>query len=190
MKKNYGLWITLGVIALLILFLIGSYNGLVGKRNAAQAAWADVETQYQRRMDLVPNLVSTVKGYAAHEEELFTKITELRSQWQSASAAGDTQGAIAAAQGTDSALARLLVVAENYPDLKASTNFLALQDELAGTENRVAVARTRYNDAVKAYNTAIQTFPRNILAGLFGFKPEAFFQAASGAETVPSVSFE
>ncbi len=189
MKKNYTLWIVLGVIAVLLLMIVGSYNGLVSKRTAVDSAWADVEAQYQRRMDLIPNLVSTVKGYATHEEELFTKITELRSQWQTASAAGDTAGAISAAQGTDSALARLLVVAEAYPDLKASTNFLALQDELAGTENRVAVSRTRFNDAVKLYNTAIQTFPRNILAGMFGFEPKTFFAAASGAETAPQVTF-
>lgn len=140
-------------------------------------------------MDLIPNLVATVKGYAAHEEDLFTEITQLRSQWQTASASGDTAGAITAAQGTDSALARLLVVAEAYPDLKASTNFLALQDELAGTENRVAVARTRFNDAVKTYNTAIQTFPRNILAGMFGFEPKTFFAAAAGSENAPQVTF-
>ena len=189
MKRNYTPWIIGGIILLLVLLVIGSYNGLVGKRNNVDSAWADVQAQYQRRMDLIPNLVATVKGYAAHEEDLFTEITQLRSQWQTASASGDTAGAITAAQGTDSALARLLVVAEAYPDLKASTNFLALQDELAGTENRVAVARTRFNDAVKTYNTAIQTFPRNILAGMFGFEPKTFFAAAAGSENAPQVTF-
>ena len=189
MKKNYTLWIVLGIVAVILLWFIGSYNGLVSKRTAVDSAWADVQAQYQRRIDLIPNLVATVKGYATHEDELLTKLTALRSQWQTASASGDTTGAIAAAQGADSALSRLLVVVESYPDLKANQNFLALQDELAGTENRVAVSRTRFNEAVQTYNTAIQTFPRNILAGLFGFQPKTFFQAQAGAENAPTVTF-
>jgi LemA protein len=177
------------VLVLGVLWFIGSYNGLVSKDETANAAWADVEVQYQRRFDLIPNLVNTVKGYAAHEEKLFTEITALRSQWQTARDAGDVNGAITAARGADSAISRLLLVAENYPNLKASENFLSLQDELAGTENRVAFSRNKYNDAVKVYNTAIRRFPTNIVAGLFGFDKKTLFEAQAGSESAPSVSF-
>jgi LemA protein len=148
-----------------------------------------VEVQYQRRFDLIPNLVNTVKGYAAHEEKLFTEITALRSQWQTARSAGDVNGAIAAAQGADGAISRLLLVAENYPNLKASENFLSLQDELAGTENRVVFSRNKYNEAVRAYNTAIRRFPTSIIAGIFGFEKKTLFEAQAGAENAPQVSF-
>ncbi len=194
MAKGLSLGAKIGIgiaIVLVIGFLwfIGSYNGLVSKDETANAAWADVEVQYQRRMDLIPNLVSTVKGYAAHEEKLFTEITALRSQWQTARSAGDVNGAIAAAQGADSAISRLLLVAENYPQLKASENFLSLQDELAGTENRVAFSRNKYNEAVRVYDTAIRRFPTNIIAGLFGFDKKTLFEAQAGAESAPQVSF-
>lgn len=177
------------VLVLAVLWFIGSYNGLVTKDESANAAWSDVEVQYQRRFDLIPNLVNTVKGYAAHEEKLFTEITALRSQWQTARSAGDVEGAINAARASDSAISRLLLVAENYPNLKASENFLSLQDELAGTENRVAYSRNKYNEAVKTYNTAIRRFPTNIVAGMFGFDKKPLFEAQAGSEQAPTVNF-
>ena len=188
-KKNAKkIWIGLGVLALLIiLFIVGTYNSLVRLDNTVDNKWADVETQYQRRVDLIPNLVNTVKGYAAHEKDLFTEITKLRSQW--ASARGNVQRQIQTANQIDSASSRLLLVAENYPDLKASTNFLALQDELAGTENRIAVARQRYNEAVKNLNIKTETFPSNMVANMFGFDEREYFEAIEGAEVAPTVEF-
>lgn len=182
-----------GVAVLLILFVvfwfIGAYNGLVNKQEAVNKAWGDVQASYQRRIDLIPNLVSTVKGYAAHEEGLFTEITELRSRWQGATAAGDVKGSIAAAQEADSAIGRLLVVVENYPDLKANQNFLALQDQLEGTENRINFARQEYNKAAQDYNAATRRLPTNIVAGMFGFTQKPFFEAKAGAENAPQVTF-
>lgn len=189
-KSNMKLWITIGVIALLVLALvgwfIGSYNMLVSLDANAKEKWANVESQYQRRFDLIPNLVSTVKGYAAHEEKLFTEITEMRSRWQGATSIDDK---VEAANGLEGAIGRLLMVVENYPVLKASENFLSLQDELAGTENRVSVERVRYNEAVKQYNVAIKRIPTNIIAGMFGFKEKKMFEAAEGAENAPKVTF-
>jgi len=187
-KNNKSVWIGIGVIALLIiLYIITSYNSLVKLDNLTDNKWADVETQYQRRIDLIPNLVNTVKGYAAHEEELFTTITELRSQW--AAAKGDIGKQIQTANQMEAAISRLLLVVENYPDLKASQNFLALQDELAGTENRIAVARQRYNEAVKNINVKTQTFPSNMIANMFGFGEREYFEAVEGAEIAPTVEF-
>lgn len=189
-KSKMKLWITIGVIAIIVLALvgwfIGSYNTLVTLDNTATEKWANVETRYQRRFDLIPNLVSTVKGYAAHEEKLFTEITKLRSQWQSAATIDDK---VTAANGLEGAIGRLLVVVENYPVLKASENFLSLQDELAGTENRVSVERTRYNEAVRNYNIATKRIPTNIIASMFGFKEKNMFEAAEGAENAPKVTF-
>jgi len=189
-KSKMKLWITLGVVALLVLALVGwfvgSYNMLVSLDANAKEKWANVESQYQRRFDLIPNLVSTVKGYAAHEEKLFTEITEIRSRWQGAT---NTDDKVAAANGLEGAIGRLLMVVENYPVLKASENFLSLQDELAGTENRVSVERVRYNEAVKSYNVAIKRIPTNIIAGMFGFKEKKMFEAAEGAENAPKVTF-
>lgn len=187
-KNSRNIWIGIGVIVILIfLYAITSYNSLVKFDNTVDNKWADVETQYQRRVDLIPNLVSTVKGYAAHEEELFTRITELRSQW--AAAKGNVNKQIATANQLEGAIGRLLLVAENYPDLKASQNFLALQDELAGTENRVAVARTRFNEAVKNLNVKTKTFPSNMIANMFGFDEREYFEAVGGAEEAPTVEF-
>jgi LemA protein len=189
-KSKMKLWITLGVLALIVLALvgwfIGSYNTLVTLDNTAIEKWANVESQYQRRFDLIPNLVSTVKGYAAHEEQLFTEITKLRSQWQSASTIDDK---VTAANGLEGAIGRLMVVVENYPVLKASENFLSLQDELAGTENRISVERTRYNEAVKQYNIATKRIPTNIIASMFGFKEKKMFEAEAGSEKAPKVTF-
>lgn len=187
-KSNLKWWlIGAGVLILvLIAWGAGSYNKLIVLDSGVAEKWANVETQYQRRIDLIPNLVSTVKGYATHERELFTQITELRSQWASAKTVNDK---ISAAQGMDSAISRLLLVVENYPQLKANENFLSLQDELAGTENRVSVERTRYNEAVKSYNIAVQRIPTNIIAGMFGFEEKEMFEAQAGAEKAPIVVF-
>lgn len=190
MKTGMKILIGIGVLVLLgIFWFVGTYNTIVTKSATVDNSWADVETQYQRRVDLIPNLVSTVKGYAAHEEKLFTEITELRSQWQSAAARRDTAASAQAASGIDNAISRLLVVVESYPNLKANENFLSLQDELAGTENRVGLARTRYNAAVQDYNVAIQRFPTNILAGRFGFSARTYFQADAGSDKAPTVKF-
>ena len=189
-KSKMKSWITIGIIAAIILamagWIIGGYNTLVTQDNNVGEKWGNVESQYQRRVDLIPNLVSTVKGYAAHEEKLFTEITELRSRWQGATTVDEKMNA---ANGLEGAIGRLMVVVENYPDLKASENFLSLQDELAGTENRVAVARQDYNAAVKKYNDAVRKVPTNIIASIFGFERKESFEAAEGAEKAPEVAF-
>ena len=189
-KKISTGWYVLGGIAILafilIIWFVSAYNSLITLSESVDTSWAQVENQFQRRADLIPNLVSTVKGYAEHEKSLFTEITELRSQWANAGSRGEK---IQVAQGMESALSRLLVVAENYPQLKANENFLSLQTQLEGTENRVAVERGRYNDAVRAYNIKIQRIPTNIVANMFGYEKEEYFEADEGAQTVPSVQF-
>ena len=178
------------VIALIILipysYLKGTYNSLVTMDEGVKAAWAQVENQLQRRYDLIPNLVETVKGYASHEEEVFLKVTEARSR---VGGAGTVSDKIATNNSLSAALSRLLVVVERYPELKANTNFLRLQDELAGTENRIAVERRRYNESVRAFNTTIRRFPTNILAGIFGFEKAAFFDVPEENQEAPKVSF-
>jgi LemA protein len=187
MKK---VWIVLGVIAAIILLIfgsaIGSRNRFVTMEEGVDAQWANVETVLQRRFDLIPNLVNTVKGYAAHEESLLTEVTRLRSQWASA---GTPDEKVAVANQMQGALGRLMLVAENYPQLKANQNFLSLQDELAGTENRIAVERRRYNESVQAYNVTIRRFPGAMWAGLFGFERRTPFEASPEASTVPTVQF-
>lgn len=179
--------IGVGIFLLLAIFWVATtYNNLISLQNTVDNSWADVETQYQRRVDVIPNLVSTVKGYAKQESDVFTKVAELRSQWQSA---GTVDEKIATAQKIDGAIGRLIAVAENYPQLKSSENFLSLQDELSGTENRISFARTKYNDAVRTYNTATQTVPSNIIAGTFNFKQKQSFKADIGAEKAPEVKF-
>ena len=183
-----NLLIVLVVVIVLASFAgCGTYNRLVGLDEGIDNAWAQVETVLQRRYDLIPNLISTVKGYAKHEKELLEEITQLRSQW--AEAKGTDEKAHTATQ-MEGALGRLMMVVENYPELKANQNFLALQDELAGTENRIAVERRRYNDAVKEYNTAVRKFPGNLFARQFGFqKRDAYFEAAEAATLAPKVEF-
>ena len=169
------------------LWLVGTYNALIALDQNVNTKWAQVETQYQRRVDLIPNLVSTVEGYMVHERETLTQITQLRSQWASAQT---TEEKVQVANQLEGTISKPLLVAENYPDLKASANFLALQDELAGTENRIAVERSRYNEAVRNYNTGILIFPNNIIAGMFGFGERDYFEATTaGAETAPTVDF-
>jgi LemA protein len=163
-----------------------SYNKFVGQEEAVKAQWAQVENQLQRRNDLIPNLVETVKGYAQHEEGVFKEIADARSRLLAAKSPEET---IAAANQQTSALGRLLAIAENYPQLRANEQFNRLMDELSGTENRIAVERMRYNEKVQEYNTSRRQFPANVTAKLFGFKEYPFFQAPPDAKTVPKVTF-
>ena len=185
-----GLLIGLGIVVLLAVIIIApgcaAYNRMVGLDEGAENAWANVETVLQRRYDLIPNLVNTVKGFAKQERELFTEVTRLRSQWGEAKGASEKAQAASRLEG---ALGRLMVVVERYPDLKSNQNFLALQDELAGTENRISVERRRYNEAVRAYNTAIRKFPGRIYANMFGFERRTPFEAAEAAMDAPKVEF-
>ena len=181
------LWTILGIAVVVALLAISTYNGIVTKHETITAKWAQVENQLQRRNDLIPNLVNTVKGYAEHEKTVFEDVTNARSQW---ARAGSVDDKVKAAGAMDSAVARLLLVVENYPTLKADQTFLQLQDELAGTENRIAVERMRYNEAVRDYNVAVRVFPGNIVAGMFDYKsaPE-YFKAEENAKAVPKVEF-
>jgi LemA protein len=174
------------IIGIPLLYLKGTYNSLVTMDENVKGAWAQVENQLQRRYDLIPNYVETVKGYAAHEKDVFIKVTEARSKVAGAQNISDK---ISANNSLSSALSRLLVVVERYPELKANTNFLRLQDELAGTENRIAVERRRYNETVKAYNIKIRSFPTNIIAGMFGFEKAAFFEVPKERQEAPKVKF-
>ncbi|MDA3797962.1 MAG: LemA family protein [Kiritimatiellae bacterium] len=178
-------------IAVVILFItmnwISVYNKIVTYDENIDGSWAQVENVLQRRYDLIPNLVNTVKGYAAHEKGTLEEITKLRSQWGAAKTKGEQ---VAAANQMESALSRLMVVVERYPDLKANQNFLALQDELAGTENRIAVERGRYNGSVKMYNTYIRRVPASFYANIAGFeKSDEYFKADQGAAAAPKVEF-
>lgn len=163
-----------------------SYNRFTSSEEAIKAAWSEVQNQLQRRNDLIPNLVETTKGYAKHEQEIFTSVADARSRLIGA---GSREAKIDAANDLSSALSRLLVIAERYPDLKANAQFARLSDELAGTENRIATERRRYNETVREYNTSIKQFPTVLTARLFGFKPEAYFEAPKEAQQVPKVQF-
>ena len=195
---NKTLLIILGVIVLLILGAVGTYNGLVGNSQAVDASWAQVQNVYQRRADLIPNLVQTVQGAANFEKSTIVQVTEARASVgkvqinQNQAPTDPAQLAqFQQAQGQlGSALSRLLVVAENYPDLKATANFRDLQAQLEGTENRISVERGRFNSAVQAYNTKIRTFPTVLCAGMLGFQQKPYFQATAGAETPPAVRFD
>ncbi|MFY9402031.1 MAG: LemA family protein [Candidatus Omnitrophota bacterium] len=182
--------IVIGVIlavVILIGIIIALYNGIISKHEAITAKWAQVENQLQRRNDLIPNLLNTVKGYAAHEKTVLENVTLARSQWAKASTVEEK---VKAAGEIDAALSRLLFVAENYPDLKADQTFLKLMDELSGTENRIAVERMRYNESVREYNISVRTFPGNIIASNFGYKPATeYFKADDTAKKVPQVTF-
>jgi len=174
------------IIVIVILICMGTYNKLIRLDEGVDAQWANVETVLQRRFDLIPNLVNTVKGYASHEKELLTKVTELRSQW---AAAGTPDEKVAVANQMQGALGRLLLVAANYPALKAHQNFLALQEELSGTENRISVERRRYNDAVVAYNKRIRKYPGSFVAGIKGYDRKTPFESAPEAAAAPVVQF-
>lgn len=185
MKKPLIALAALGVV--LLIMVGGTYNSLVGSRGSVDAAWAQVETQYQRRADLIPNLVATVKGAANFEQSTLTAVTAARTQWQSA---GSRDEKLAAAGQFDSALSRLIVSVEAYPTLQATPAYRDLMTQLEGTENRVSVARMDYNNAVTRYNVQVQQLPTMIVARLLGFTPEKTFQSAPGAENAPTVNFD
>ena len=185
-----ALWIVLGILALLIIIYIAIYNGLVGLRNQVKNAWAQIDVQLKRRFDLIPNLVETVKGYMEHERGTLEAVTKARALAEKVQTAG--AGERAKAEGElGSALARLLAVAEAYPNLKANENFLALQEQLTSTENKISFSRQFYNDTVLRYNNQTQMFPSNIIAGMMNFKAGEFFETAAPAEReAPKVSFQ
>ena len=197
--KHKTLWITLGVIVFLVFAVFswvkGSYNTMVSQDEGVKTAWSQVENQYQRRLDLIPNLVNTGKGYAAHEKETLEGVINARAEATKttidpSNLNEESLKKFQAAQGElSSALSRLMVVMERYPDLKANQNFSELQAQLEGTENRITVERKRFNEVAQAYNTYIRSFPNNILAGMFGFFPKAYFTADAGAEKAPKVEF-
>lgn len=185
MNRSMQVLLVIGLVILLfVAHVAGSYNRLVGMSESVERALSEIDNQLQRRNDLIPNLVSTVKQYAAHEEKIFSEIADARARLAGATTLAEQAEADAA---VNSALSRLLAIAENYPDLKANQNFIQLQDELAGTENRIAVARRDYNNMAREYNTLIRRFPTNIYANLFGFDRVDYFEASESARTVPNV---
>jgi len=191
MKSTWGCLIAavaaIAIVAVIIIIaLVGMYNSLVIKQQAIDAQWSQVETQYQRRYDLIPNLVNSVKGMMKQEQTVFQAIADARTKYGSAT----TVDAKAAAAGeVETALGRLIAVMENYPDLKSSQTVINLMDELAGTENRISVERRRFNDLTRDYNTQIKTFPTNMLAGMFGFTEKQYFKSVSGSDIAPKVEF-
>ena len=196
MKKGLIVILAIAAVVLGLFFWFqGTYNGMVKMDEGVQAAWSQVENVYQRRADLIPNLVSTVKGYAAHEQETLEGVISARSKATQLAVDSDnlTPDKLAQynkAQGElGAALGKLLAITENYPDLKANQNFLQLQSQLEGTENRIAVERQKFNETARKYNTAIRQFPKNIVAGMFGFEKKPYFEAQEGAEQAPKVEF-
>ena len=191
MKK----WIWIGVVAVVAIFFYATYNGFVHREEGLKSAWSNVETQYQRRADLIPNLVNTVKGYAAHETQTLNEVTEARARATSINLSADdlTPERLAQFQRAQaevrSALGRLIAVSESYPDLKANQNFLELQAQLEGTENRIAVARKDFNAAAQQYNVSVRRFPANLVARMFGFGQKPYFESAEGAAAAPQVTF-
>mgnify|MGYP000050639351 CR=1 FL=1 len=191
MKNGSKALIVVVVVVLLFVFwFFGTRNSLVSLKEDVEMQQSQIETTLQRRSDLIPNLVETVKGYATHEEDVFTEIADARSNLAGSIKSGNIQSINEASNVLDSALGRLLAISESYPDLKASEQFIALQDELAGTENRIAVARQYYNEKVRTYNTAVQRFPTSIIAGMSGYYPMQYFEADESANEVPKVNFD
>ena len=196
MKKGYIVLIVVAVVILSIFFWFrGSYNGMVSMSETVSSQWSNVENQYQRRLDLIPNLVNTVKGYAAHEQQTLEDVVNARAKATQTQINFDQldEAAIKKINRTQgelsSALSRLMAISESYPDLKANQNFLELQAQLEGTENRIAVERRKFNESVKNYNAYIRQFPKNMIAGMFGFVPKPYFEATAGAENAPKVEF-
>lgn len=193
MKKTWI--IVIAVIAVIAIYFTSTYNSMVAQEEAVSTAWSNVENQYQRRSDLIPNLVNTVKGYAAHEKETFDAVVSARAKATQTTVSIDDltpekMQAYQRAQGeVGSALSRLLAVTENYPELKANENFKELQAQLEGTENRIGVERRKFNETARGYNTAIRKFPHNIVAGMFGFEKHPYFEAEEGSEKAPEVKF-
>ena len=175
-----------GIVVLLGIFVMSTYNGLIRAKASLDTGWAQVETQYQRRFDLIPNLQATVQGAADFEQETFLAVTNARTQWQSA---GTRTEKVAAVNGFDSALSRLLVTVENYPTLKATDAFRDFMTQLEGTENRISVARKDYNEEVRKFNVFIKVFPRNLLANMFGYESAVFFASDDSADKAPTVAF-
>ena len=191
MKKEKK--VLIGICALLLmvgLWYFGNRNSLVSLKEDVEMQQSQIETTLQRRNDLIPNLVETVKGYSIHEEEVFTEIADARSKLAGSIKSGDIENISKANNSLDSALGRLLAISENYPNLKANEQFISLQDELAGTENRIAVARQHYNEKVRNYNATVQRFPTSIVAGISGYNPMQYFEADENAKEVPKVSFK
>lgn len=194
MKKK-GLWITIGVVAVVVIWCVSAYNGLVSKETTVDEAWANVETVYQRRSDLIPNLVNTVKGYAAHEAQTLQAVTSARANATSITIDPSTatpeemEKWMAAQDEVGKALGRLIAISESYPELKANENFRDLQVQLEGTENRISTERRKYNEVVKEYNVSVRRFPTNLVASIFGFDRKAMFEAQEGAEVAPVVQF-
>ena len=186
-KSSIGIIAIIAIIVIIAIMAIAGYNGMVSKKEAVDSALSDLDVMLQRRADLIPNLVSTVKGYTNHENEVIDKITEARAKLTSANSVEEKSKAN---NELSSSLNALMVVVENYPDLKSSENFKQLSDELAGTENRIAVARKDYNNSVKTLNTTIKKFPNNIIAGMFGFEKAEYFEADESSSEVPNVNFE
>lgn len=199
MKKTWIIVIAvipvIAIIAVIAIYFTSTYNSMVAQEEAVSTAWSNVENQYQRRSDLIPNLVNTVKGYAAHEKETFDAVVSARAKATQTTVSIDDltpekMQAYQRAQGeVGSALSRLLAVTENYPELKANENFKELQAQLEGTENRISVERRKFNETARGYNTAIRKFPRNIVAGMFGFEKHPYFEAEEGSEKAPEVKF-
>lgn len=191
MKSKNGLLIALGIIVLVIVLIVGSgigtYNSIVSSEENVTKALSNIDTQLERRADLIPNLVNTVKGYMKHEQSVVDSITKARENLVGATSLEDKDKAN---KELTNAISQLYVIVENYPDLKANTNFISLQDEIAGSENRVAVARKEYNEAVNSYNSMIKRFPNSIIASMFGFEKKDYFEADEGSKDVPNVSFE
>lgn len=193
MKKGSGIIIILAIVAVLVLWGVKAYNGLVSQDEAVSAAWSQVENMYQRRADLIPNLVATVKGYAEHEQETLEAVVAARAKATQVTVNDLSEESVQKfqqAQGeVSSALGRLLAVVENYPDLKANENFLDLQAQLEGTENRIAEARRAFNETAKTYNTQVRSFPANLIASAFGFSAKGYFTADESASQAPKVEF-
>jgi LemA protein len=195
MKKSKSALILILVVALVALWGVKAYNNMVSQEEGVSTAWANVESQYQRRADLIPNLVNTVKGYAAHESETLQAVVNARTKATSINidaenmTAEQLQEFQKAQSEVGGALGRLIAVAENYPDLKANQNFLELQAQLEGTENRIAVERKNFNEAAKKYNTYIRKFPQSLLSGVFGFDKKPYFEAEEGSQKAPTVQF-
>lgn len=184
-----ALWVVIGIVVVFLIIMLSTYNGLVGLRNQMKNAWAQIDVQLKRRYDLIPNLVETVKGYKIHERETLEAVTNARNLAQNMSSAGAGERSKAETE-LSSALGRLLAVVENYPDLKANQNFLALQEELTSTENKISFSRQYYNDSVLRYNNKTQMFPSNMVAGMFGFKAGEFFEVTVTEErAAPKVKF-
>ncbi len=190
MRRKAGIGIALLIIVIIVLIFVSWYvrsrNQLITLDENINSAWAEIDNQLQRRMDLIPNLVSTVKGFAAQERQIYSDIADARAKLAGAGSVAETAEGYNEMQG---ALSRLLVVVENYPNLKSNQNFIQLSDELAGTENRIAVARKRYNDTVRQFNTSIRRFPGSIIAGSMGYTPKEYFEIDESARAVPKVEF-